>query len=216
MRRKHADDAGHGKLGGPAGETVEAIRHLADSTAAKKSEKAADKEDKKAVKQAKKAARKGAPGEQIVVSAKAGGSKFTPKKARNAIGIAKVVAPAVIPILAPYAVRAAGAAREAWDRRQARRIGVGVDQLGEFTGRGAALHARIAGLSDGLADLRKSARASAEDVKFVERGRPTLEQLAATVRAAERMPAARRKAAHRAVAGELDLLESQLLLRLGV
>ena len=41
-------------------------------------------------------------------------------------------------------------------------------------------------------------------------------QLAAAVRAAERMPSARRKAAHKAVAAELDRIERELLRRLGV
>jgi hypothetical protein len=146
----------------------------------------------------------------------AGEAKFTPKNARNALGVAKVIAPALIPVVAPYAVQAAGALREAYDRYQARKLGVAVDQLGQFTGRGAALHARIAGLSQGLTDLRASAKATDADVKFAEESRATLEQLAASVRASERMPTARRKAAHRAVSGELEQLEGRLLHRLGV
>ncbi|WP_326567508.1 DUF6474 family protein [Amycolatopsis rhabdoformis] len=146
----------------------------------------------------------------------AGEARITPKKAKNAIAVAKVIGPAVIPVVAPYAVRAAGAARELYDRYQARKLGVAVDQLGEFSGRGAALHARIAGLVQGLTELRKSSKATEADTQFVTDTQGTLEQLSATVRAAERMPAARRKAAHRAVATELDALEEQLLHRLGV
>ncbi|MDT8910367.1 DUF6474 family protein [Amycolatopsis sp. PS_44_ISF1] len=146
----------------------------------------------------------------------AGEARVTPKKAKNAVAVAKVLGPAVLPVVAPYAVRAAGAARELYDRYQARKLGVAIDQLGEYTGRGAALHARIAGLVQGLAELRKSAKSSAADTQFADETQGTLEQLSATVRAAERMPAARRKAAHRAVAGELDRLEEQLLHRLGV
>ncbi|HEY2060927.1 DUF6474 family protein [Amycolatopsis sp. NBC_01480] len=145
-----------------------------------------------------------------------GEARVTPKKAKNAVAVAKVLGPAVLPVVAPYAVRAAGAARELYDRYQARKLGVAIDQLGEYTGRGAALHARIAGLVQGLAELRKSSKATAADTKFADETQGTLEQLSATVRAAERMPAARRKAAHRAVAGELDRLEEQLLHRLGV
>ncbi|MFE0026914.1 DUF6474 family protein [Amycolatopsis sp. NPDC059021] len=145
-----------------------------------------------------------------------GEARITPKKAKNAIAVAKVIGPAVIPVVAPYAVRAAGAARELYDRYQARKLGVSVDQLGEYTGRGAALHARIAGLAQGLGELRKSSKASEADVSFATDAQGTLEQLSATVRAAERMPASRRKPAHRAVAGELDRLEGQLLHRLGL
>lgn len=145
-----------------------------------------------------------------------GEGRFTPKKAKNAVAVAKVLGPAVIPVVAPYAVRAAGAAREMYDRYQARKLGVAVDQLGAYTGRGAALHARIAGLAEGCRDLQKSEKASQADQEFAKDSLGTLEQLSATVRAAERMPAARRKSAHRAVAGELERLEGQLLHRLGL
>ena len=141
---------------------------------------------------------------------------LTPKKARNAVSVAKIVAPAVAPVLAPVAVRAAGAVREAYDRYQARRLGVPVERLSEFTGRGAGLLARIAGVSEALADLRKSERATDEDATFAVDAQATLEQLTAAVRAAERMPTARRKAAHQAVATELEGLESQILKRLGL
>src|SRR4051794_25106716 len=94
--------------------------------------------------------------------------KWTPKRAKNAVGVAKVIGPAVLPALAPFAVRAAGVAREAYDRYQARKLGVPVDRLSEFTGHGAALQARIAGAHDGLAELRGRQRASAEDRKFAD------------------------------------------------
>lgn len=222
MKRKDAGDHAEA-LPGLAGETVEAVQHVAGSRAAKKAEKRADKDEKKDVKKAKKdlkkdakkAAKKGESVGDVTVAA-VDGPKFTPKRARNAVGVAKVVAPAVIPILAPYAVRAAGAARDAYDRAQARRLGVGVDSIGEFSGKGAGLHARIAGVAKGLKELRESERATADDAAFADRGDSTLRQLAATVRASERMPGGRRRAAHKAVAGELGRLEDQLLHRLGV
>ncbi|RSM38728.1 hypothetical protein DMA12_32060 [Amycolatopsis balhimycina DSM 5908] len=145
-----------------------------------------------------------------------GEARFTPKRAKNAVAVAKVIGPAVIPVVAPLAVRAAGVAREAYDRHQARKLGVSVDRLGEYTGRGAALHARIAGLAEGCQDLQKSEKASKADTEFVQGALGTLEQLSASVRAAERMPTARRKSVHRAVAGELERLEGQLLHRLGI
>lgn len=141
---------------------------------------------------------------------------LTPKKARNAVAVAKVVVPAVAPALAPFAVKAAGALREAYDRYQARRLGVPVEALPEFTGRGAGLLARIAGVSEALADLRKSTKATEDDTAFVTESQATLEQLTTAVHAAERMPAARRKAAHQAVAKELERIETQVLRRLGI
>ena len=58
--------------------------------------------------------------------------------------------------------------------------------------------------------------ATAEDRTFAGKSETTLRQLAAAVRAAERMPSARRRAAHRAAATELDELEQRLLSRLGI
>lgn len=141
---------------------------------------------------------------------------LTPKKARNAVAVAKIVVPAVAPALAPFAVKAASAVREAYDRYQARRLGVPVDALPEFTGRGAGLLARIAGMSSALSELRNSTKATEDDADFATESQATLEQLTAAVHAAERMPSGRRKAAHHAVAAELERLESQVLHRLGV
>ncbi|HEX4702938.1 MAG TPA: DUF6474 family protein [Pseudonocardiaceae bacterium] len=50
-----------------------------------------------------------------------------------------------------------------------------------------------------------------ERPEFPVRARETLAKLAVAVRVAERMPAARRKAAHRAVAAGLDLIEQESL-----
>lgn len=136
--------------------------------------------------------------------------RLTPARAKNLIGLAKVVAPVVVPVVAPYALRAASAARDAVDKMRARRLGVNVDDLATYSGRGGALHARIAGAAQAAADLRAS------DAAYADSSEARLTQLAAAVRAAERMPSARRKAAHKAVSQELDRLEEDLLRRLGV
>lgn len=141
---------------------------------------------------------------------------WMPKRAKNAVRVAKVIVPAAAGALAPLVIRAAGAIREVYDRQQARRMGVDVAQLPEYQGRGGALLARIAGAAEGLSRLADSPRATEDDLGFVTRSRSTLEQLSASVRAAERMPTPRRKAAHRAVSGELDAIETELLRRLGV
>lgn len=141
---------------------------------------------------------------------------LTPKRAKNAVKVAKIVIPAVGPALVPLAVRAAGTVREAYDRYQARKIGVPVDQLAEYSGRGGALLARIAGAADGLTELRNAPQVSDDDISFARHAQGTLEQLTASVRAAEHMPSTRRKSAHKAVSSELDGLETELLRRLGV
>ncbi|MFC4854836.1 DUF6474 family protein [Actinophytocola glycyrrhizae] len=143
-------------------------------------------------------------------------SRFTPKRAKNAIAVVKIIGPAVLPVVAPHVLRALGEVRDRYDRGRARRLGVPIDELSRFSGRGGALHARISGAATAVAELRERADATADDRAFADRGDTTLRQLAAAVRAAERMPSARRKAAHRAASIELDQLEERLLHRLGV
>ena len=47
------------------------------------------------------------------------GHLFTPKRAKNLVGVAKVVAPALIPVLAPVLARGAGMLSEQYDRYRA-------------------------------------------------------------------------------------------------
>ncbi|MCK2245166.1 MULTISPECIES: DUF6474 family protein [unclassified Crossiella] len=136
--------------------------------------------------------------------------KLTPARAKHLIGIGKVV----LPLLAPVALKAAAAARDGYDRMRARKLGIPVEHLATYSGRGGSLHARIAGIANALTELRVNA--SEEIVAFARDGESRLVELAAVVRAAERMPTPRRKAAHRAVSTELDRLESHLLHHLGV
>ena len=141
-------------------------------------------------------------------------SRLTPSKAKNLVGVAKIVLPAVVPVISPYLLRAAGTAREQLDRMRARRMGIDVGDLAKFSGKGGALHARIIGAADSVAEL--AAKDDPATREFTTRSRDTLTTLATAVRAAERMPTTRRRAAHQAVAAELDRIESELLRRLDV
>ena len=134
----------------------------------------------------------------------------TPKKVKNFLAVTRMLAP----VLAPLAYKAATMVRTQLDQARARKIGVDVHQLGDFTGHGAALNARIAGLENSLTQLAEQNVGDAGT--FRESSRSRLSDLATAVHAAERMPTARRKAAHRAVATELDDIDAQLLKRLGV
>ncbi|WP_233576488.1 DUF6474 family protein [Saccharopolyspora rhizosphaerae] len=138
----------------------------------------------------------------------------TPGNTKRVVLIAKVLAP----VLTPFALRAGSSLRARYDRARARKLGVPVEELGRFTGRGAALHARIAGDANALRDLREQAsgdqRSSAET--YAVQAEARLAQLTSAVRAAERMPSQRRKAAHRAVDQELSRIEGELLTRFGV
>jgi hypothetical protein len=118
-------------------------------------------------------------------------------------------------VLTPFVIKAASAARGAWDEHRARRLGVAPGELHNFAGKGAALHARIAGAAGSL--NRLEAAGTREQVgAFVAATRPRLADLAAAVRAAELMPTERRRAAYRAVAAELDRIEPQILELLGI
>ena len=144
-------------------------------------------------------------------------ARITPGGAKNAIAVAKVVAPAVIPMVTPYLIKATGVLRERWDRHRARRMGIDVGELAQYSGHGGVLHARISGVAKALAGLpERDGPDAAEAAELTAETETRLRQLAAAVRAAERMPAGRRRAAHKAISTELDGIEARLLRRLGV
>ncbi|CAL99439.1 hypothetical protein A8924_0471 [Saccharopolyspora erythraea NRRL 2338] len=182
----------------------------------------ADRADKRATrsqKQRTKALKRQIKAEEkrLELQERGEGGRVTAGNAKKVIAVARVV----VPVLAPFALRASVAVRAYYDRMRARRLGVPVDDLGRFTGKGAALHARIAGDRDALRDIRtQTVGRSEEEVfavdQYAEETDGRLGQLASAVRAAERMPAQRRRAAHRAIDGELKRLEGHLLRRLGV
>jgi hypothetical protein len=140
--------------------------------------------------------------------------ELTPARAKRMIGVGKAVAP----LLVPYAIAGAGVARERWDLHKARRLGVPPDQLGRYTGRGGTLHARISRIAEALDALEsgQDVRSTGAARRFAQDTRPRLADLAVAIRAAEQMPAARRRTAFRAVSGELDRVEVELLDHLGI
>lgn len=135
--------------------------------------------------------------------------RVTPAGTKRALGVAKLVAP----VVAPLALQAVAVTRDRWDRLRAQRLGVPVDRLVEFSGKGAALHVRVSALATSFGELRAR---HPEESEFVDDGERRLADLAGAVRAAEQMPSGRRRAAHQSVAAELDTLERDLLGRLGV
>ncbi|ASU80698.1 hypothetical protein CDG81_00385 [Actinopolyspora erythraea] len=141
--------------------------------------------------------------------------KVTPGNARKVVGVVRVIGP----VLAPYAAQAVSVARETYERARARRLGVTVADVDRFSGRGAALHARIAGDSAALRDLREQGaqEGSGNELRdFVDSAQRRLSELAGAVRAAERMPSGRRRSTHKAVRGELGRIEDDLLRRFRV
>ena len=138
--------------------------------------------------------------------------RINPRSAKNVVAVAKVIGPAVAPVLLPFAAKAAATLRSLKDSRRANKLGVPVADLANFSGKGGALHARITGLAEVLNELKERGN----DNAFAAETSDTLAKLTSAVRTAERMPTARRKAVHRAVSAELDQLEQRLLHKLGI
>jgi Family of unknown function (DUF6474) len=139
---------------------------------------------------------------------------LTASQAKRMIGISKAVAP----LLAPYVLAAAGVARARWDAYRAAKLGVEPGQLSAYAGPGGALHARLSRVAEALSELDSGTRvpATEETRAFAAETRPRLADLSVAVRAAEQMPSTRRRAAYRAIGGELDRIEVDLLTHLGV
>ena len=134
---------------------------------------------------------------------------MTKARAKRLIGVGAAVAP----MLAPYALAAAGAVRGRWDDYRAGRLGITTDKLAEFTGPGGGLHARCSHLAERLTELERGTPAART---FAEQARPRLVELATAVRAAEQMPSTRRRTAFKAISAELDGIEQGVLMHLGI
>ncbi|WP_407443089.1 DUF6474 family protein [Rhodococcus sp. (in: high G+C Gram-positive bacteria)] len=137
---------------------------------------------------------------------------LTAAKVRRYLGVARLLAPVLVPIV----YQAVTALRGQLDARRAQQLGVPIDELGSYTGRGARLSARIAGAEQSLTKIESLHPKDAETQKFATAIRGRLTDLTAAVQAAEQMPGARRKSAHAAISSELDGIEADLLARLGV
>lgn len=202
-------------LGRRSGSTTKAAGRTTVK-ALKKAEKSTSKAAKKATRQARKSAKKSGASEITVHTERA---PFSSAQAKRLIGVGTTV----LPLLAPYALAAATQARGRWDSYRAGRLGVTTDQLAAFTGPGGSLHARLSHLAEALEDLEKPGPGSSDAVlaptaatRFAAETGPRLADLSVAVRAAEQMPATRRRAAFRAIGGELAGIELTLLDHLGV
>ncbi|HYO03664.1 MAG TPA: DUF6474 family protein [Mycobacterium sp.] len=140
------------------------------------------------------------------------GKLLSASRIRRTLTISRMLAPVVVPI----AYRAAVTARGYVDERRADRLGVPLSQLGQFSGTGGALSARIVGAEQTLAQVAAKKPKDAETKQFVAAVTDRLRDLSAAVTAAENMPTARRKAAHAAISEQLDGVDADLMARLGV
>lgn len=140
------------------------------------------------------------------------GKILSPTRIRRALTVSRLLAP----ILTPVIYRAAISARALIDQRRADQLGIPLAQIGQFSGHGAALSARIAGAEKSLRMVQDRKPKDTETKQFVSAIGERLSDLSAAVTAAENMPAARRRTAHAAISSQLDGIEADLMARLGL
>lgn len=140
------------------------------------------------------------------------GKLLSPMKIRRALTISRLLAP----VLVPLAYRGAIAVRGLLDQRRADQLGVPLAQIGQFSGHGAALSARINSAEQAVRRVAEKNPKDAETKQFVAAVDDRLTDLSTAVTAAENMPTARRRAAHAAIAEQLDGIDADVLARLGL
>jgi hypothetical protein len=140
------------------------------------------------------------------------GKIFSPTRIRRVLTVSRLLAP----ILTPVIYRLAIAARALIDQRRADQLGIPLAQIGQFSGHGAQLSARIAGAEKSLRMVQDKKPKDAETKQFVSAISERLTDLSAAITAAENMPAARRRSAHAAISSQLDGIEADLMARLGL
>ena len=140
------------------------------------------------------------------------GKLLSPARVRRALTVTRLIAPVLVPLV----YRAVTTARGLLDERRAERLGVPLSQVGQYSGPGGQLSARIAGAERSLRTVAEQKPKDAETHQFVIAVTERLTDLSAAVTAAEQMPVSRRRAAHTAMAKQLDAIEADLMARLGV
>jgi hypothetical protein len=140
------------------------------------------------------------------------GKLLSPTRIRRVLTVSRLLAP----ILTPVIYRGAMAARAVIDQRRADQLGVPLAQIGQFSGHGAQLSARISGSEKSLRTVQERKPKDAETKQFVTAITERLTDLSAAVTAAENMPTTRRRASHAAISSQLDGIEADLMARLGL
>jgi hypothetical protein len=183
----------------------EARRIKGDRRAAQKSLKAQVKSQRNSDRKALKVA-------EAELKAAREGKLLSPTRIRRVLTVSRLLAP----ILTPVIYRAAMAARAIIDQRRADQLGIPLAQIGQFSGHGAQLSARITGSEKSVRMVQEKKPKDPETKQFVSAITERLTDLSAAVTAAENMPAARRRAAHAAISSQLDGIEADLMARLGL
>jgi Family of unknown function (DUF6474) len=140
------------------------------------------------------------------------GRLLSPTRIRRTLTVTRLLAPIIVPV----AYRVAVGARGWLDERRADGLGVPLGEVGKFSAHGARLSGRIAAAEQSVRMVAEKNPKDSETKQFVAAISTRLSDLSAAVAAAESMPSARRRAAHAAIAAELDGIDADLLARLGL
>jgi hypothetical protein len=140
------------------------------------------------------------------------GKLLAPARIRRLLTVTRLLAPVLVPLI----YRASIAARGIIDQRRADRLGVPLSQIGQFSGHGAALSARIASAEQSVRQVATKKPKDAETKQFVDAITERLGELSTAVTAAEKMPTPQRRTAHATIARQLDGIDADLMARLGV
>lgn len=140
------------------------------------------------------------------------GKLLSPGRVRRTLAVSRLLAPVLVPVI----YRAATSARGALDELRADRLGVPLTDIGQFSGSGGRLSARISAADHSLRQIAAAKPKDAETKQFVGAMTERLTALSAAVTAAEAMPGPRRRAAHTSIGQQLDGIEADLMARLGV
>jgi hypothetical protein len=140
------------------------------------------------------------------------GKLLSPTRIRRLLTVSRLLAPIVVPMVYRLAI----AVRGLIDQRRADQLGVPLAQIGQFSGQGGRLSARVAGAEQSLRTVQDKKPKDEETKQFTAAISGRLTDLAAAVTAAENMPGARRRAAHAAISRQLDEIDADLMARLGL
>jgi hypothetical protein len=140
------------------------------------------------------------------------GKLLSPTRIRRLLTVSRLLAPIVVPVV----YRVAVAVRGLVDQRRAEQLGVPLAQIGQFSGHGGRLSARVAGAEQSLRVVHESKPKDPETKQFVVAISARLTDLSAAITAAENMPTARRRGAHAAISQQLDEIDADLMARLGL
>jgi hypothetical protein len=130
-----------------------------------------------------------------------------PKTLRRLLLAAKVVGP----VVAATAMKTSTGVRGVLDERRAAKLGVPVEDVAEYKGPTGSVNARITGLQKSIAELRTRRGSDQKVGRFVDTTTARLNELSAAASATQSMPAGTQRSAIRAISGDLDQLDAELM-----